>query len=563
MPSASVVPPTLLAAAGSHAGLQRDNNEDRYHCDPQRGIFLVIDGVGGHAAGEKAAATALTMIRARLERETGSPAERVREAITLANNEIFRLAASEPAWNGMACVLTVALVRNGRVTIGHVGDTRLYAFTGGVPRKVTHDHSPIGEREDQGDLDELQAMRHPRRNEIYRDVGSQRHEPEDEEFIETLEMPFDPAGALLLCTDGLSDLVPSAGLARIVSAHPDDPTRVVERLIEAANAAGGKDNVTAVFVAGPEFAEAVRRQAQGIRPREASGTRNGGGLGARLASWPAIVLYGMLAGLAAAAALLFFTDSVPSRLLDASRPAGWSRTWLVDDQAGGDFSTIQEALQRARPGDVVEVNGGTYIVPLTVPPGVHLVARKPREAILRPAQDAASHTPALTVGGASRIAGFKVEATGLATGVLAQEGEVELIDLEVTGADNAAVMFAAGSRAALRSSYLHDNPGAGIIVEGQAMPRLLHDVVAANGKARGAGATRQADGSAGHPTPAVVLQPGASAVFFGNIVAGNADDQVAGLAPERRADLLRDNVIGVPAPARTAPRTGTPASRRH
>ena len=80
----------LRCAGDSHPGLVRSNNEDRFHFDPDRGIFLVIDGIGGHAAGEKAADIALSMVRSRLERETGSAGERIREAITVANNEIFR-----------------------------------------------------------------------------------------------------------------------------------------------------------------------------------------------------------------------------------------------------------------------------------------------------------------------------------------------------------------------------------------------------------------------------------------------------------------------------------------
>src|SRR6185503_6705019 len=135
-------------AGGTHPGVVRSNNEDRFYFDPDRGIFLIIDGIGGHAAGEKAADVALNMIRSRLERETGSAAERIREAIAVANNEIFRLARMNSDWNGMACVLTVAVVEDGSAVIGHVGDSRLYKIRGGRIQKITHDHSPVGERED-------------------------------------------------------------------------------------------------------------------------------------------------------------------------------------------------------------------------------------------------------------------------------------------------------------------------------------------------------------------------------------------------------------------------------
>ena len=135
---------TLKAAGASDPGLQREVNEDRFHVDPARGLFIVVDGVGGQAAGEKAAETALALVRLRLERETGTVEDRVREAIGLANDGIYRLAALHPEWKGMACVLTVAMMTNGDVIVGHVGDTRLYKLRAGRIEKLTRDHSPVG-----------------------------------------------------------------------------------------------------------------------------------------------------------------------------------------------------------------------------------------------------------------------------------------------------------------------------------------------------------------------------------------------------------------------------------
>ena len=235
---------TLRAAGESHVGVVRQNNEDRVHLDPDRGIFLVIDGIGGQAAGEKAADIAINLVRARLERQTGTAEERIREAIAVANNEILRAAASNPEWHGMACVMTVVVAENGRAIVGHVGDSRLYKIRQGEIRKITHDHSPVGEREDRREISEAEAMRHPRRNEVYRDVGSQEHAPDDPDFIELLAIPFEPDSALLLCSDGLSDQVPSAEIRRTVLANAGHPGGAVHELIEAANRAGGKDNVS-------------------------------------------------------------------------------------------------------------------------------------------------------------------------------------------------------------------------------------------------------------------------------------------------------------------------------
>src|SRR5262245_59374002 len=192
---------SIAAAGATDAGLQREVNEDRFHVDEARGLFIVIDGVGGQAAGGKAADVALAMLRGRLERETGPVAERVREAIAVANNEIYRLASTRPEWDGMACVLTVAVVKDGIATIRHVGDTRLYRLRDGFIEKITRDHSPVGEREDAHELTEFEAMRHPRRNEVYRDVGSEAHEADDPGFVDIHEIPLYAGDALVLCSD--------------------------------------------------------------------------------------------------------------------------------------------------------------------------------------------------------------------------------------------------------------------------------------------------------------------------------------------------------------------------
>src|SRR4051794_8888158 len=250
MPTATA----LRAAADSDAGRHRDVNEDRVHVDLTRGLFLVIDGVGGHAAGGTAADLALTTMRSRLERDTGTIADRAREAITIANNEIHRAAGLRPEWNGMACVLTLVIVDDGRAVVGHVGDTRLYKLRHDRIEKITRDHSPVGEREDANELSELEAMHHPRRNEVYRDVGADPHQPDDPDFIDVCEIAFEPDAALLLCSDGLTDLVESSALRDIIGRFAGRPDQVVNELIDAANAAGGKDNISAVYVEGERFA---------------------------------------------------------------------------------------------------------------------------------------------------------------------------------------------------------------------------------------------------------------------------------------------------------------------
>src|SRR5579872_2038187 len=234
----------LRCAGASDPGKMRRNNEDALHLDPERGIFLVVDGIGGQAAGEKAAEIAVDRVRKRLERQTGTVEQRIREAVAMANNEILSAARSNSEWQGMACVLTVAVLENGSAVVGHVGDSRLYQIRRGEIRKITHDHSPVGEREDSQELTEAEAMKHPRRNEVFRDVGSEEHTPDDPDFIEVRRIPFEPDSALVLCSDGLSDQVASAEIREAVERNAGDPRKAVRELIEAANRAGGKDNVT-------------------------------------------------------------------------------------------------------------------------------------------------------------------------------------------------------------------------------------------------------------------------------------------------------------------------------
>ncbi len=251
--------------AATDTGLVRERNEDRYWVDAERGVFLVVDGVGGHAGGELAAQTAVDAIQESLEEEAATAEERVRRAITAANNRIFELAGEDEKHAGMACVLTLALAGDGELTVGHVGDSRLYLIRNGAIRKITSDHSPVGEVEEAGDLTEEETMLHPRRNEVFRDVGSQPRGAGDEEFIEIRRCRLENDAAILLCSDGLTDELTSAEVRDIAARYNGDAEEVARDLVEAANDAGGRDNVTAVFVAGPEF----RGGGGATRPRAA------------------------------------------------------------------------------------------------------------------------------------------------------------------------------------------------------------------------------------------------------------------------------------------------------
>jgi serine/threonine protein phosphatase PrpC len=241
------------SGVASDPGVVRSNNEDRVYVDDAAGIFLVVDGMGGRAAGEQAAQTAAEVIPKQLQSSEGDVPERVRQAITAANNEIFRLAQDRDECRGMACVLTLAIAHDDQITLGHVGDSRLYLVWNGTMRKLTSDHSPVGELEDRGELTEAAAMEHPRRNEVFRDVGSKLRDAHEEEFIQVKSFPFRRSAAILLCTDGLSDMLTSTEISSVVERYSGDPEIVARELVAAANEVGGNDNVSVIFVAGPEF----------------------------------------------------------------------------------------------------------------------------------------------------------------------------------------------------------------------------------------------------------------------------------------------------------------------
>ena len=510
------------SAGRSDRGLIRDLNEDRFHADPTRGLFIVVDGIGGQAAGEKAADLAIEMLLLRLQRETGPVADRIREAVTVANNEIFRAASLHPEWHGMACVLTVAVIENGRTTIGHVGDSRAYKLQGDRIEKVTRDHSPVGEREDANELSELEAMRHPRRNEVYRDVGSEPHEPGDSDFVEIHEMAFEADSALLLCSDGLSDLVPSAEIAAVARRFAGDADAVAQALIDSAKNAGGKDNVTVVYVEGSQFGAAVDRMATGpIRPAGVSGMR------AFIIA--ATILTALLAGFAAGRTM----GRVPLTGIPLLEPI------TTAAQVVRPSESIMEALERAQPGSDVIVEPGEYRERIVLKDRVRLLSRVPRAAVLRLPPAASEADPAVVASDltTSEISGFRIvgdSATPLGIGVLVRNAAVAIVDVEISGATHAALDLSGEREASMIGSDIRENAGAAVVFRGGSVSRLTHNSFVRNGLAE-------------QGPHAFVVEAGAQSHVRKNTFHGLTTDAFAEFADQ---GLLRDNLfLDIPASA--------------
>ena len=520
----------LRAAADSDVGLHRDVNEDRVHVDLTRGLFLVIDGVGGHAAGGTAADLALAAIRTQLERETGTAADRARQAIALANNEIHRAAQLRSQWSGMACVLTLVIVDDGCAVVGHVGDTRLYKLRHDRIDKITRDHSPVGEREDSNEISELQAMHHPRRNEVYRDVGSDPHEPDDPDFIDVRRIAFEPDAALLLCTDGLTDLVDSSALFDIIRRCAGHPERVVSELIGAANAAGGTDNVSAVYVEGERVASTVCREPRAV----AKITRRG------------IAAAGLLlAAVAIAAALLRPWSQLG--ILQAATPTPSEAPGSTLTVRAGE--SITSAVARATAGSVVLVEPGEYRETLTLKTNVRIVSRLPRAATIRLSGTASEGDAAVVAVGVmgAELAGFRIvgdAATPLGTGVLIRDAVASLVDIEVSGAANAAIVIDGMSFATVLASDVHDNPGAALTIHA-ASPRIAHNVFVRNGTSE-------------RVDRPFVIDGGADPHFTGNIFHDVRRDAVGDPGDAGRERFSGDNWFAdaqdVRAPLATVPR---------
>jgi serine/threonine protein phosphatase PrpC len=504
------------AAGATDVGRRRAQNEDRFHVDVDRGVFVVVDGVGGHAAGDTAADIAIASMRERLSRQTGSVSDRIREGITIANNEIHRLASTRPDWHGMACVLTAAVVEGDRGVIGHVGDSRLYKLQGSRIEKITPDHSPVGEREDANELTELEAMRHPRRNEVYRDVGSEPHDVSDPDFAFLAEIDLPPDAALLICSDGLSDLVPSETIRRIAVSRAGSPESVVRELIAAANDEGGKDNITAIFIERPMFRAGAISAARAARRADGRWRRKWVFAAAVFAAAAA----GLFAGLSFDALGLLSGGSV--------KVLGWPAGAIVVRSN----ESIMAAVNAAAPGTDVIVEPGEYRERLTLKDNVRVISRIPRGAILRLPGLAAEHDAAVLASGVTNaeLTGFRIvgdAATPLGVGVITRDGAVRLVDLEVSGASVSALDVGGGT-IALIGNQIHDNPGSALLLRTGATPRLTQNVFERNASSEQAPA-------------AFVIEPDARPEWSRNVFRDIGPEAIAGTDQTLRSSLLQEN----------------------
>lgn len=246
------------------AGKVRQNNEDALLVGEgeDETLFAVADGIGGFEAGEVASSIAIDVLK-RLR-----PDASFEQAIREANRRILAAGRGDEKLSGMGT--TVVAVRFGGTQaepvaeVAHVGDSRAYLVRDGEMKPVTEDHSLVAELVRSGDLTRAQAAEHPQKNLITRALGA-----DEEVDVDTTVLPIEVGDRVLLCSDGLSDMVPEARISEIVLESPDDPERASRSLLSAALDAGGNDNITVVIVD-------VREQAEREEPAAREDRRSGG-----------------------------------------------------------------------------------------------------------------------------------------------------------------------------------------------------------------------------------------------------------------------------------------------
>ncbi len=227
------------ATGRTHVGLVRSGNEDSGFVGPT--LLLVADGVGGNAAGEVASATTAYVVSASALARVGlRPASVLGMAVGESQRQVRRGVLRDPSLTGMSTTLTALLTDGQRFALAHIGDSRAYLFRDGGLTRLSTDHTWVQEMRDEGRITEAEAQVHPWRNVVMRTINA-----DDPTGADVLPLALRLDDRVLICSDGLTDLVSEDGIEQILSRHHDDDA--VDRLLDAALAGGGRDNITCVL----------------------------------------------------------------------------------------------------------------------------------------------------------------------------------------------------------------------------------------------------------------------------------------------------------------------------
>lgn len=248
---------SLELAKATHTGMVRSHNEDSITTDPEIGLAVLADGMGGYNAGEVASGIATTLISSEtrealvkqsphaVDKATGAPAAALllRQIIAKANTSIFHSANSQPQYAGMGTTLVVALFCNNQVTLAHIGDSRCYRYRDGKLEQITRDHSLLQEQIDSGLLTKEAAKRSQNKNLVTRALGI---EPAVEAEIHSY--PAKEGDIYLICSDGLNDMVEDEDIEMTLQALGTNLQLAANQLVQMANDNGGRDNISVVLI---------------------------------------------------------------------------------------------------------------------------------------------------------------------------------------------------------------------------------------------------------------------------------------------------------------------------
>jgi PPM family protein phosphatase len=234
-----VTPGLGSSASVTDTGRRRRHNEDAYVCEPP--LFAVADGMGGAQAGELASGLAAAALRDDTAERAGGE-QRVDDLIQAANQRVYERQSQDASASGMGTTMTVALVEDGHVAIGHVGDSRAYLIRDQKLEQLTEDHSLVAELVRSGKLSPEEADSHPQRSVITRALGT---DPDVD--VDTFSVETQTGDLFLLCSDGLTSMVDDETILRVVERNRDDLNAAAKALVRAANKGGGEDNITVVF----------------------------------------------------------------------------------------------------------------------------------------------------------------------------------------------------------------------------------------------------------------------------------------------------------------------------
>lgn len=239
---------TITAAGLTDQGRVRKQNEDNYFVDIEQGLFIVSDGMGGHTAGELASRIVVEVLPPYLNEHIenfqdlsdSKATEFILETLSDLSTHIRNESDKRPEFVGMGATVVLALIKDTRALIAHIGDSRAYLLREKRLERLTKDHSIVQILIDTGEITPEEAATHPTRSRITQYVGMK-----DEALPEARVLELLPDDRLLLCTDGLTGMIDDQTITELLIANPD-PENACHALIDAANVAGGKDNVTVV-----------------------------------------------------------------------------------------------------------------------------------------------------------------------------------------------------------------------------------------------------------------------------------------------------------------------------